>query len=84
MHERQYVDWFRVIADLNRCGVSTAEVARRLGIGRSTVIGWRAGAEPGYGDGDRLLALWSDTTGLARDTPPMAQPGDWRAFHGPR
>lgn len=55
----QKLDCFRLLAEMNKCGVNTAEVARRLGKAHSTVQKWKEGAEPCYTDGVRLLDLHS-------------------------
>lgn len=57
------IDWFRVLADLQRAGVPVKSVATMLRIPRSTMVGWRQGAEPKFVDGERLLQLWSGLTG---------------------
>ncbi|WP_020163778.1 hypothetical protein [Methyloversatilis discipulorum] len=57
------IDWFRVIADLNRAGYSTRGFADSLGIARTTIEGWKAGSEPKHADGEKLLAWWAQVTG---------------------
>lgn len=37
-------DWFRVISDINRQGISLKEIARELDASKSAIIGWRVGA----------------------------------------
>lgn len=64
------IDWFRVIADLNRAGYSTRGFADSLGIARTTIEGWKAGAEPKHADGEKLLAWWSQVTGRDLCTAP--------------
>lgn len=64
------VDWFRVIADLNRAGYSTRGFADSLGIARTTIEGWKAGSEPKHADGEKLLAWWSQVTGREVGTAP--------------
>lgn len=51
------VDWPLLLGELERAGLSGAEVARRLGVPQPTVHHWKTGAEPGYSDGARLIAL---------------------------
>lgn len=64
------IDWFRVIADLNRAGYSTRGFADSLGIARTTIEGWKAGSEPKHADGEKLLAWWSQVTGREVGTAP--------------
>ena len=59
--EVKRVDWFRIIADLNGRGVAVAEIARRIQVPHPTVMGWKNdGAEPRYGDGNKLIVLWQE------------------------
>lgn len=50
-------DWFRILADLERVGISNAEVARILDVGRWKVSDWKSGIEPTYYYGDQLVTL---------------------------
>lgn len=52
------VDWFRILADLRRVGLSQCEVARRIQVPRNRLKHWAEGATPGYDDGRALLMLW--------------------------
>lgn len=72
------VDWFRVIADLARKGVGRRTIARRIHVAQGTAQGWKQGAEPRHSDGERLIALWCETTGQPREALPMRDPFDWR------
>jgi hypothetical protein len=72
------IDWFRILADLRRAKLGNRAAARRLGVAKSTVIGWKQGNEPRHADGERLLRLWMDETDQTRDQVPMRSPGDWR------
>lgn len=81
------IDWPRLLADLAhvlgepqegtpyREPASAAELAADLGVPRSTLRGWMAGAEPKHGDGEALLLRWSCLTGKARAFAPLARPG---------
>lgn len=60
------VDWFGVLLALQRQGIPTASVADQLRIPRSTILGWKQGAEPKYADGEALVGLWARVTGNAR------------------
>ncbi|UWX04609.1 hypothetical protein H1235_07960 [Pseudoxanthomonas sp. NC8] len=52
------IDWFRVLADLQRAGVPMQSLSRLLHIPYSTIAGWRQGSEPKFIDGERLLQAW--------------------------
>lgn len=64
------VDWFRLLDDLSRRGVSMGGVADYIGVPRSTIVGWKQGAEPKYRDGELLLDLWIAKTGQSRHEAP--------------
>jgi hypothetical protein len=72
------VDWFRLITDLNRAGHSTRRFADNLGIPRTTIEGWKAGAEPKHADGERLIALWCERMGKGREHLPRISEFDFR------
>lgn len=55
---REGVNWFRVLVDLSQLGYSVADVGRKINLPRTTIVGWRNGAEPRFGDGEKLLRLW--------------------------
>lgn len=75
------IDWFSVITVLLRQGYSLSSVAAHISVPKSTLIGWKQGAEPRYSEGERLLAFWCQVTGQDRISLPMVAPGDWRAYH---
>lgn len=52
------VDWFRILSDLRRAGMSQCAVARVLGVPRNRVKHWAVGKLPRYDDGRALLYLW--------------------------
>lgn len=64
------IDWFRVLVDLNRAGLPTSALEQQLGIPRTTILGWKQGAEPRYADGESLLDLWGRALGRAREGAP--------------
>lgn len=64
------VDWFGVLLALQRHGIPTASVADQLRIPRSTILGWKQGAEPKHRDGEALVSLWASVTGQAHDDVP--------------
>ena len=73
------VDWFAVLCDLKRCGFAAQGVAEEIGVAKSTLFGWKQGAEPKHGDGERLIAFWCRASGRDRGDLPMIGRFDWRA-----
>lgn len=70
------IDWFRVLMDLKRAGLSLETIATRIGVSKSGVIGWKnLYAEPKHTDGERLIALWVRETGMPRAGLPLDE--DW-------
>lgn len=58
------VDWFRVIVDLERSGLSHKAIAEHAGIGGGTIHGLKVlGAEPLFWRGVRILVFWMERTG---------------------
>lgn len=76
-----HVDWFKVITALVRGGYSLSSIASHVRVPKSTLIGWKQGAEPRYSEGERLLSFWCQITGKNRKTVPMVAVGDWWAYH---
>jgi len=65
------VDWFRVLLDLKREGMSLTAIAWQVDVSKSTVIGWKnLEAEPRYIDGHHLLRLWHTMTRRPMDEAP--------------
>ena len=62
------VDWFRLIIDLERVGYSHATLAAAIGAPKSTVHGWKQGANPNWECGERLIDFWIQVTGNGRDS----------------
>lgn len=75
------VDWFTVITDLSKAGYSPQSVADAVGVARTTLLGWKQGAEPRYSEGERLVAFWCQQMGRERGRVPMVGPDDWWAYH---
>lgn len=72
---RSRVDWFRICADLKRCGWSVWELAEATGIARGKIRGWQQhGHEPRYCDGVMMISVWCAITGKAPDQVPMCHP----------
>lgn len=73
-----HVDWFRVISDIERSGMTHREIARHLHAACSTIAYWKQGAEPRYSDGERLVRLWELVTHRHPSDLPYTQWGDAR------
>lgn len=70
-------DWFRVLADLNRLGMSNRGIARRLRIPYSTICSWKSTVlqvEPGHSAGEALISLWCDEMHRDRSALPFRDP----------
>lgn len=53
------VDWFRVIADLQRAGLDHGQLGRELDVSRRTIGHWQCGIhEPRYSKGVALLEIY--------------------------
>ena len=52
------VDWFRVLAELRRAGMSQCAVAKAIQVPRDRLKEWARGKSPRYDDGRVLLMLW--------------------------
>ncbi|NVZ61243.1 hypothetical protein HX867_04035 [Pseudomonas gingeri] len=75
------IDWFRVITEVLRSGYSIQGAADEIGVARTTLIGWKQGAEPRYSEGERLVLLWCQVTEQDRNELPMVAASDWWAYH---
>ncbi len=66
------VSWWHVVIHLEQRGYTHAAVAAAIGVGRTTVEGWKnRDAEPGHVDGERMIALWRVVTGKPREELPV-------------
>ena len=75
IQQRDEVDWFRVITDLQYLGMTTLEAAQRLSEPESSLRSWKNGSEPRYSSGKRLLDLWCDMTGKSLQGAPLKSAG---------
>lgn len=64
-------DWLRVIADLQRAGLSLSDLSEATEIPHPTLRAWRQGAEPGFEGGRLLLQMWINITGKTIEQRPM-------------
>lgn len=61
---RVRIDWFRVIAELEKRQYRTNQIAAAIGYPRGTVVGWRNyDAEPSHAAGEALVSLWIQVVG---------------------
>lgn len=62
------IDWPRVIANLQRCGMSLQEMADAVDASKAQVVAYadeNGTTEPAHWVGSALLVLWSTRTGLS-------------------
>lgn len=77
-----HLDWFQVISDLSRHGFTAKAIADRIDVPKSTLLGWKQGAEPRYSEGRRLIEFWCDITGKPEAQLPLVDASCWWAYHG--
>lgn len=67
------VDWFRVVAELQRAGYNIENIAAAIGVAKSTLMGWRNFPyhEPRHADGERLIVLWCRVVQQPREALPL-------------
>ncbi len=73
------VDWFRILDDLKREGYGLRDITHFTGIPRSTLLTYRAGSEPGYSTGQKLVMFWAQATSRDAASVPMVNPYSYRA-----
>lgn len=64
------VDWAAVVAAIVAVGVSANRLGVILDVALSTVQGWQKGSVPNADAGRKLLAIWSNVTGVPEYRPP--------------
>lgn len=64
------IDWFRILDDLKRLGFSLYALEAHIAIPKSTLIGYKQGAEPKHTDGERLVGFWCQVTANGREHVP--------------
>ncbi len=67
----QAIDWFRLLWDMVQRGVPLAEVARRTGQNRVTLLAYLHGAHPAHWRGEMLVELWCAVCDEKRENVPM-------------
>jgi len=60
------IDWYAVISDLHRMGLSNANIAAQIGLKNDTTVwSWHnEQSRPNHLHGDLLVELWSQVTGV--------------------
>ncbi len=70
-------DFNRMLLDLRKLGWSHERIAHVLDItNASTVSAWSTGTRPFYENGDQLVMLWQEQTGLVR----FPREGEWQTY----
>ena len=58
------VDWFRVISDLQRSGLTYKQQAKEVGINSAgTIYYWKCGNQPPHDKGEKLLDVYRSVMG---------------------
>lgn len=67
------MDWFRVISDLERSGLSQREIGEHIGRSQVQVNAYKVipGTEPKFSVGMLLLGLWQDRCGKVASAPTL-------------
>lgn len=78
------IDWFQVISDLGQRGFPSQLVADSIGVAKSTLLGWKQGAEPKHSDGERLAGFWCRVMDRPRGALPMVAGDSWWSCHSVR
>ena len=69
------IDWWRVIVDLERSGLSQRDIAVACGINGHSAINQLKnipGTQPLFGRGVRIIVLWMERTGKGTEDLPRA------------
>lgn len=64
------VDFTRLIAEMRRCELTWRRMAQETDIPTATLLRYAAGATPNHPNGDALIRLWQQVTGLPKDVIP--------------
>ncbi|CNK10076.1 TPA: hypothetical protein PXJ75_002881 [Yersinia enterocolitica] len=56
------IDWFQVITDVERSGMTQQQIAKGIRVAKATLFGWKQGSNPRYDDGEALIRLWELVT----------------------
>jgi hypothetical protein len=71
------IDWFAVLVEFRRRGITDNALSAQVNIPRTTLIGYKQGAEPKHADGERLVRLWMAETQREREELPTTRLPPW-------
>lgn len=77
--EEERVHWFQILIDLGGQGYSLYGISHFTGIPKSTLIGYKQGAQPSYHNGMVLLDFWAQAGGKDRAAAPTISPYSFKA-----
>ncbi len=75
---KRFVNWFRVLVDLERKGYGATATATAISVPKTTLLGWKQGSRPKFEEGNLLIDLWARVLEKGRDQVPMISPFDFR------
>lgn len=70
-------DWFQVIIDLSWRGIVLQKISGSIGVPKSTILGWKQGAEPKHGEGEKMISLWCRVMDRPREALPKVRADAW-------
>lgn len=76
LNRQRRIDWARIIANLQKIGMSAQEIADAVEVSKATVFSYireDCPAEPAYYIGHSLVALWCVRTGCALADVPIRE-----------
>lgn len=72
------IDWFQVLTDLSRRGLTVAAIAHQVRIPKATLMGWKnLGHEPRHADGEVVLRFWARVLELPVEKAPRTHAPEW-------
>lgn len=73
------VDWFRVLVDIQAEGYSMYAISHFTRIPKTTLLGYKQGAQPIYNTGLTLIRCWAEATGKTPDKVPTVSRYSFKA-----
>lgn len=73
------IDWFRIFTHLKDAGYSLHAVSYFTGIPKSTLVGYKQGAQPNYHYGTLLLSCWAQACGKEQADAPTVNRFSFKA-----
>jgi hypothetical protein len=74
LERKRRVDWPRVLANLQACGMTMEQIAGEVDVGKATLYGYAshdAPSEPAFWVGIRICDLWGRKTGYTMGALPV-------------